>query len=174
MLRGTVYGSGAGVLEYSFPSVPGLSAKERFLLAGPPGLGFEDGLLLQLIYSPSNEMALELYKLESLTETRARFVRIAERKPTLLESVFHNYSYDDIDFKGGRIYMVHHSYSALNATITVLTATGPHPLQLLGHFGLPRIEGFYPLDDGRCIVGGGSNPVQHGNKLWLVGPPPQH
>jgi hypothetical protein len=173
-LHGPASGSGGPVLEYAIEPVPGLTNEQQFELAGPPGYGYENGLLLQESQISSRENALELYKLDVLASTRARFVRIAERKPTPMESLFHADHYSTLFLKGGKIYALNRDTSALNPIINIYSATGPHPLERIGHFGAISITGICPLSDGRCIVVGGTYEYQRSNKLWLLGPPPAH
>lgn len=172
--KGTAYGTGAATLDSVIPPAPGLSDFDQFLLAGPPGIFDGREYLLQEYEVAPHEQALELYKLQSLSNGRARFIRIAERKPPLLESIFLGGGYDHLVFKGDKIYALQKNRSQINAIITVFSVTGPHPLQMLGHFGAPRIDGMVPLEDGRCLVATGTDSYRWSTQLLLLGPPPTH
>jgi hypothetical protein len=136
--------------------VAGLSARQRLDVA--LRWGWLRKKLEGDIYCDSDRFGLAEYRLVGLTDTSARFQKIGDYKPTLLDTWFGGeFFLSDILIENGLLYVTH---------ITVFNTRGPHPLREVGHFAAPGLQTIYPLADGRTIVGGTG-------KLWLIGPPPK-
>lgn len=157
-------GDRADKITAILPPVPDLSPREKLQVVinffGP----FEGDILCQW----SRDNILLAYRLTQLTETKAVFQKVGQYEPTMLENMFGSTSLfsGGMKLQNGLLYVSEGYQGATgNPHINVFDTRGPHPLRLIGHFAAPGVLTVFPLPDGRALVGG--------DKLWLIGPPPQ-
>jgi len=153
------------------PDIPGLLPRQR-LDVGMTRL--EANLTIEgdtICFAESGYVAG--FRISDLTDRTARMTRLGVFKPSLLDIVFGGQRYMAFaQLKNGLLYSNESFYNrqlnvnreVLRPSISVIDTRGPHPMRMVGHFASPNVNWVVPLDDGRALVAG--------NKLWLLGPPP--
>ncbi len=158
-------------LVFGLPEVPGLPPEERLKIVFEhfrlEGSYERDTLCVWM--TRQNLPVLVAYHLTNLTDTTATFDEIGEFNPSFLERGFGMYGGWQPDrLQNGLLYHSDGGRSdVFNSAISVFDTRGSHPMRRIGHFAAPQAYMVQPLPNGQAIAGGG-------NKLYLVGPPPQH
>jgi len=169
----------ADTLLIALPQVPGLPPAQRLdaeLKTSPFwGINCYEGDIVCML--SRYESTLLAYRVVKLTDSEALLEKIGQHDLSLLENVFGSHQImlgsEGMKLQNGLLYVTYGSndwvsfaqdHKLINPGISVFDTRGPQPMRQIAHFAAPGVTAVAPLPDGQALVAG--------DKLWLVGPPP--